>query len=98
MPETPTPDPTAQLNATPARTSKLLRLDAMRGLAVLLVFVYHLAGISIGWNRFYVAPDFAARDLWPGVPDILYPVTLGWVGVPIFFVLSGFVIHLALGA
>ena len=69
-------------------------LDPIRGVAILLVFVYHSLGASFGlfqlpwghWFRdFKVAPSFL----------LLTPATFGWVGVAIFFVVSGFCIHLS---
>lgn len=74
-------DPTA----APAPNAALHRidsLDALRALAVLLVFAVHLqetAGIRAG------SPD-----------DLLYRVVqVGWIGVDLFYVLSGFFIGLA---
>jgi peptidoglycan/LPS O-acetylase OafA/YrhL len=69
-------------------------LDPIRGIAIFLVFVFHSLGAAFGrdqlpwghWFRdFNVTPSFLA----------LIPATLGWVGVAIFFVVSGFCIHLS---
>ena len=69
-------------------------LDPIRGVAILLVFGYHSLGAAFGhdqlpwghWFRdFKVAPSFLP----------LIPVTFGWAGVAIFFVVSGFCIHLS---
>lgn len=69
-------------------------LDPLRGLAIALVFVLHCLGVAFGydelkWNGWFrdfnVSPAFLA----------LLPATFGWVGVPIFFVISGFCIHLS---
>ena len=67
------------------RTNGLFRAhmpecDALRGIAILLVFVYHLAFIGVE------AP--------PGsLPSLLYSFSrAGWIGVDLFFVLSGFLI------
>jgi peptidoglycan/LPS O-acetylase OafA/YrhL len=50
----------------------ILALDGLRGVAVILVFVFHSLG-----------------PLLPGVGPIAY---MGWLGVDLFFVLSGFLI------
>jgi peptidoglycan/LPS O-acetylase OafA/YrhL len=55
-------------------------LDGLRGIAVLLVMVYHF---SHGWWFFSASPVDAAYARVSGV---------GWVGVDLFFVLSGFLI------
>jgi peptidoglycan/LPS O-acetylase OafA/YrhL len=67
-------------------------LDHFRGVAILSVFLFHslhatfhLSGLpGNGWF-----PDFSvSKGLF-----FLMPVTMGWVGVAIFFVISGFCIH-----
>jgi peptidoglycan/LPS O-acetylase OafA/YrhL len=69
-------------------------LDHFRGLAILMVFSFHALGSSFdlfrlpwdGWVRDYHVPfSFLA----------LYPATLGGTGVALFFVISGFCIHLS---
>jgi len=57
--------------------SRIPALDALRGAAILAVFVHHAAPVtpSVGAERF-----------------LLGTVHLGWVGVDLFFVLSGFLI------
>jgi peptidoglycan/LPS O-acetylase OafA/YrhL len=67
-------------NRTPARMETLparhvVALDGLRGVAILLVMVYHfvdLLGPSRGW--------------------FLHLLKVGWVGVDLFFVLSGYLI------
>ena len=50
-------------------------LDGVRGIAILLVLVYHF-GVAA-----------------PGIPHLIsFPIKLGWSGVDLFFVLSGFLI------
>lgn len=70
----------------------------MRGAAIFLVFAFHSMVIAywpvygdaelkwVGWFRDFHAP-----------PSLLafFPLTLGWMGVSIFFVVSGFCIHLS---
>ena len=72
--------PDAATHAAPARVgvgSHVPALDGIRGLAILLVMIFHmnlLAGIN--------AADRAAR----------FVSSAGWTGVDLFFVLSGFLI------
>src|SRR5262249_26975551 len=76
----------AQLNHTAPETPVLRArghipvLDGVRGLAVLLVIVHHFA---FGPDPNY--PRWAGRML-------SHVVSLGWTGVDLFFVLSGFLI------
>jgi peptidoglycan/LPS O-acetylase OafA/YrhL len=63
---------------------RLSTLDGLRGLAILLVMQYHFWGLSFGltgWNPSNPLDRFVAR---------LFGV--GWSGVDLFFVLSGFLI------
>jgi peptidoglycan/LPS O-acetylase OafA/YrhL len=55
-------------------------LDGLRGVAILLVFVFHVNGIA----------DHL-RASWFGVV-LLLGASWGWMGVDLFFVLSGFLI------
>jgi peptidoglycan/LPS O-acetylase OafA/YrhL len=67
-------------------------LDHLRGIAILLVFATHA-----------VFPSFGADEMdWNGLvrnlhSPLLYvaPASMGWIGVAIFFVVSGFCIHLS---
>lgn len=59
--------------AAPFHLGHRLELDGLRGVAVLLVFVYHIG-----------------RQLWPGSP--VWMLHGGFLGVDLFFVLSGFLI------
>jgi len=66
-------------NETVAAHDRIPALDGLRGMAVLLVMLYHC---SFAW-RFSAAPVDAAYAWVSGA---------GWVGVDLFFVLSGFLI------
>jgi len=76
--------------------SRLLNIDALRGVAALWVFAYHL------WNVF--APGYSPqgspadhKPLADAPAGVLasYPLcAYGYTGVGLFFVLSGFCIHL----
>jgi peptidoglycan/LPS O-acetylase OafA/YrhL len=69
--------------------------DILRGIAILMVLAFHAFGPVYGeflpwsgWVRNFAAPP-SQQLLW------FYPITFGWAGVAIFFVLSGFCIHLS---
>jgi len=70
-------------------------LDHLRGVAILAVFLFHclatIFGIKFPWNGlvrdFSIAPSLLA--LLP------IPACIGDAGVPIFFVVSGFCIHMS---
>ncbi len=53
-------------------------LDGLRGIAILMVVAYHALSTN---------PNAGAAARWAG-----YLISSGWMGVPIFFVLSGFLI------
>ena len=79
------------------RSSKqhLVVIDALRGFAALWVFLYHI------WNHFHFEYNSQLYPVdFPSNQTILFYVTFflfqyGYYGVPIFFVVSGFCIHLA---
>ena len=69
-------------------------LDPVRGIAILLVFLYHVLGMAFGGDQLPWGPWF--RDFTGSRSFFaLLPVTFGWAGVVIFFVVSGFCIHLS---
>ena len=92
MPRTnPLPNMPAPPAAVPGRYPWL---DAWRGAAALLVVCYHARailwiGTASAWKRYGWHPDWNAAAGY-----LLTPFNLGYLGVVIFFVLSGFSIHL----
>lgn len=77
----------AAVSKTPASSSdRIPVLDGIRGIAVLLVMTYHfwVVGIARG------ADSVGGTPRWEGV--YAYVVGMGWIGVDLFFVLSGFLI------
>lgn len=72
----------------------IARLDVLRAVAILLVFCIHylpsvVGQYELGWSHWWRNPASAQSSLlW-----LLYPFTLGWSGVSLFFVISGFCIH-----
>ncbi len=77
-----------------SKPSHLDRLDVLRGIAIFAVFAYHFFGTSYGMDHL---PWRGLWIDWSAAPDrlflCLFPVMFGWVGVALFFVLSGFCIH-----
>lgn len=62
--------------------NRLFALDGIRITAALIVVFYHYIGLNSAWDR-------SASDLFPALrPFAVY----GWLGVEIFFIVSGFVI------
>jgi peptidoglycan/LPS O-acetylase OafA/YrhL len=68
----------------PPRSPRYETLDAWRGLACLVVVLHH------GWLGTAGQPDYPTADGFPGV--VLDVLSKLWVGVPLFFVISGYCI------
>ncbi len=69
-------------------------LDHLRGLAILGVFAYHSLGAAYGINQLPWGPWFRSLAVPPSF-FVFLPVAFGWAGVAVFFVVSGFCIHLS---
>ncbi|WP_128547752.1 acyltransferase family protein [Larkinella soli] len=69
------------------------RLDVLRALAIATVFGFHFMGSLSGWDHLYAWQGNWRTFAPTPASYIMYPVTLGWSGVSLFFIISGFVIH-----
>jgi peptidoglycan/LPS O-acetylase OafA/YrhL len=74
--------------------SHLPFLDGIRGIAILAVFLFHSLGASYGFDNLPWAGMFRDFDVSRSFL-LLYPLTYGSAGVAVFFVVSGFCIHLS---
>lgn len=71
-------------------------MDELRGAAVLYVLAYHCLFWPFKITQLPWAQDGGFRSLEVPVEFlVLSPISLGWGGVAIFFVVSGFCIHLS---
>lgn len=70
-------------------TSHLARIDLLRGLAITLVLMHHY---MLVFTHLGVRPELAA-DLGSANAAFFVPHQLGYLGVSLFFVISGFCIH-----
>jgi len=61
---------------------KFAGLDELRGVAILLVLILHCGHHA----------SFASHSALFGVNTLVRVITIGWIGVDLFFVLSGFLI------
>jgi peptidoglycan/LPS O-acetylase OafA/YrhL len=79
------PEHTAQDVAASASTPRLRYIDALRGIAALLVLWLHVA------NSYHaLSPQTAAQAHW--LNDFISQIDIGRIGVVVFFLISGFVI------
>ncbi len=87
-------DATPSMEMTPDPKSHLTTPDVLRGAAIMMVVIFHTF-----LNVYGLFPWSASvRDFshFPSAHLIfLYPLSFGWAGVALFFVLSGFCIHLS---
>jgi peptidoglycan/LPS O-acetylase OafA/YrhL len=72
----------------------LVRIDVLRAIAILCVFLLHWFGQAYGtdhleWNGLVRDPRSAPSASF----FFFFPLSFGWMGVPLFFVISGFCIH-----
>ncbi len=76
------------------RKLHLRRIDVLRGLAILAVVLFHWFGATFGVDHLQwkgLVRDFASAPspwFW-----VFYPLSYGWMGVSLFFLISGFCIH-----
>jgi peptidoglycan/LPS O-acetylase OafA/YrhL len=69
-------------------------LDQVRGIAIVVVFLFHALGTACGYEQLpwgHCFRDFSVSQSFL----LLLPFSFGWSGVAIFFVVSGFCIHLS---
>jgi peptidoglycan/LPS O-acetylase OafA/YrhL len=65
--------------STPSPPSRLRGLDGVRGFAILWVLLYQLYALL-------------PKAVWAAIPGITWFAGLGWIGVSVFFALSGYLI------
>ncbi|MEI6427612.1 MAG: acyltransferase [Pseudanabaena sp. ELA607] len=69
-------------------------LDTMRGAAVIIVFLFHALGTAFPYSELPWGQWFRQWNVDLAFLSLL-PISFGWTGVAIFFVISGFCIHLS---
>src|SRR5882724_4472054 len=74
----------------------LQRIDLFRAMAIIMVFCFHGFGASLTYAELPWAGNFRDYSAAPYSAYLtFYVFTLGQLGVPLFFVISGFCIHLS---
>lgn len=83
-----------QDDLTPPRSPRYRTLDHWRGVACLLVVLFHSSGVA------YLSMEAAGiQPASEGLSGLLLTLTrIGWVGVPFFFVISGYAISATVDA
>jgi peptidoglycan/LPS O-acetylase OafA/YrhL len=100
LPPTPLPAPGLLVTARPGQDRWLFSIDLLRGIAALAVFLFHAEGMV--WRRQGTLDMFQGRAVEffssRSALDLgsYLSFGLGFLGVPLFFVISGFCIHLPL--
>ena len=73
--------------------SRIVGVDILRAIAALFVLVYHArAEFWVGMRATLESPSVSFDT---AIAVLLWPFSLGWLGVPVFFLLSGYCIHLS---
>jgi len=82
------PETTARLPAQTRRTSRLAVIDGLRLAAALMVALFHYTGLNL-------AESWGVSDKAVVFPRLIHVTSWGWLGVELFFMISGFVISMS---
>ncbi len=87
-------------NTPPSSINHLYKMDVLRGLAIISVFVLHCYMIYLGDHLEVRIPkgdffvDLTGKD-WLAIFLTITPFGYGWTGVQLFLIISGYLIHLS---